>query len=513
MNFKRIQNIFFFVLFFSPWFGLNTSYLQGQINNTLYFVPEIYQARFLNPAYPLSCRTVIGVPILSSMYLDYMNTNISYNKIFNEETPTQPHVLNPQLLINKLSKRNFISFDAHFHLFSLGIKRKSGDFTFDVTEKTRLWTGIPRQLLGFPIYGNGDPNYFQSSFNGLGVDFDYYREFALGYSRRINEYYSIGVRTKLLFGKLNLYTKELDIGINTNEEDFRWTVYSNANINASFPIIIQQDNSGNITGVSLASISPIELFFNRSNPGFAIDLGGILKINENLSAYASIVDLGFIRWRSNVQNINQDGEFTFSGFTNLLNLGETNFSELLDSLYNEFLVDVGHLNYTSFLPLQIYLGSSYQLLPKLTVGALNRNMIYNKKIFPSLTLTLNYQLFKFSKIALGYSIINRSFNNIGLTWYIGSKGLQFYVSQDNNLFLPFNGVIYQQTGLVSSRLLGFQNYNIRFGLNILIGCRAKKINYDKLMCPWMRRMEPEWLKNKEYYPNYLKKPGKNKKKK
>ncbi len=490
----------------------NSQWIIGQINNTMYFMPEIYQAKFLNPAHQQQCKVVLGLPLLSSIYFNYANTNISYNKLFSESTATDPHVLDPYKFIDKkLSKRNYIYFDSHFHLFSLGIKTKKANYTFDVTEKFGFWFGFPKKLLGLPLFGNGHPDYMQSSFNGLGIDFDYYREYAFGYAKQIDEYLSIGFRVKALFGKLNIYTKKLDFGLNTGEEDFAWTIYANSKLNMSLPLDITQGADGQISPTR-GSLSPIDLLLNRKNPGAAIDAGVIYNIDEKIDVYASIIDFGMIRWRSNLNNINQDGEFTFEGVENLLNFQGTDYSGILDSIYNEFLADVQHNKYTSYLPLKIYLGATYKLTNKLVFGGVNRNMIYNRKLFPSLTLTANYKLRPSIKVALGYSIINRSYNNVGLTWYFGRKGLQFYVAQDNNLFLPINGYIYATKQKMSSRVLGFQNYNLRFGFNLIFGCRQKTKIPEKLACPWMRRLDPDWLKNKEYYPSHIKKPKYKKKK-
>jgi len=40
--------------------------------------------------------------------------------------------------------------------------------------------------------------------------------------------------------------------------------------------------------------------FNKNN-GVGIDLGAIYKYDEKITLYASIIDLGFIHWGSNVQ--------------------------------------------------------------------------------------------------------------------------------------------------------------------------------------------------------------------
>lgn len=466
-------------------------YSSAQQNLTMYFMPEIYQAKFLNPSYQQSCRVVLGLPALSSIYFNYTNTNISYNKIFSEKSTTSNHVLDPDVFIKKLSKKNYISFDTHIQLFSLGIRVKQSVFSLDITEKIGISLGIPKKLIGFPLHGNLHEDYINTSFKGLEIDLDHYREYALGYSRQIDEDFIVGGRAKLLFGKLNFYTKKLDIGINTDPDDFAWTVYADSKINFSLPVNIQQDQTGAISGVEPQDIDPVGLLLNRKNYGAALDIGATYHYDERISLYASIIDIGMIRWRSNLNNIQQDGEFAYEGVEDLFNFRDTDYSEFLDSLYNVLLVDVSNKKYFSYLPLKMYIGATYDLNRKTEIGALNRYMIYNKKVFPSFTLSLNYQLFKSFKTSLSYSVINRSYTNIGLGFYIGRKGLQFYMVNDN----------------INPRIQDLQNIDLRFGFNIILGCKIKEKVAKGEACPWMKRMDPDWLKNKMYYPKHIKKRG------
>lgn len=496
----------------------------GQLNNTMYFMPDIYQSRLLNPAYINPCKVYIGLPLLSSMYFNYANTNISVYKIFSERTETENLLVGDKFL-KKLNHKNFISLETHLALFSLGIKVKDNFFSFDLTEKIDFHAGLPKDLLGFVLAGNSSEKYSNSVTKGLGFDFNYYREYSFGYSRILNDKLIVGAKAKVLFGKLNLYTNKLRISLITDPDLLTLTLGADSEINSSFPILIKQNSTtGNIEGISTidSEMDATKILLNKNNPGFAIDLGAIYNYNENINFYASIIDIGLIRWRSNPNNVIQDGEIGFEGI-NILDLGSFNLQGFLDSLYNEFLPNVTNNKYSTFLPLKLYLGADYQLTKRINAGLVSRNVIYNRRIFPSATLSANLQLAQRFKTSLSYSMINRSHKNAGMAFYIGRQGLQFYLVNDNiyGLIRPFT----------------LQNFDMRFGFNLIFGCRAKsksstatstgpgfssnpfesdsfestqkqsnikRSDVQGAGCIWIKEMDPDYIKKKKYLNNTIK---------
>jgi len=64
-----------------------------------------------------------------------------------------------------------------------------------------------------------------------------------------------------------------------------------------------QNPDGSITTApSLASTSLQKYLINSGNPGFGIDLGLKYKITPKLSASLSIIDLGAINWKNNLNS-------------------------------------------------------------------------------------------------------------------------------------------------------------------------------------------------------------------
>ena len=442
------------------------SNLSGQYSNTMYFMPDIIQSRYLNPAIGQQCKFTLGVPALSSFYFNYANNAASYNDVLGRGVP---HVLDPQETVNLLHKKNYIETSIQPTLFSLGYRHKDFTFSFDIIEKINLLVGIPKDLVAFPLYGNikpGELSGFLDSkntydFSGLGVDFLHMREYAFGIAQDYNEYFSRGLRLKLLFGKMNVNTQKVKSSIYTNPEGIHdITMQTDNVINASLPLDYVINNN-RISGATYNDAGISDILLNRKNYGIAFDLGGIYSFYEPFVFHASLLDAGVIRWQTNPINVEQDGEFIYEGIDDLQDSDVTSYGrEILDTLAEEFLYSSGNDGYYTLSPAKIYLGATYQMMENLKIGILSRNELKERRLFPSVTLSANYKPLKHVLATLSYTVANRSLNNIGFGLGVGTEVFQFYVINDNVL-----GTIYPQT---------IQNMGIRFGMSMLFGCRERQ---------------------------------------
>jgi hypothetical protein len=86
-------------------------------------------------------------------------------------------------------------------------------------------------------------------------------------------------------------------------------------------------------------------------------------------------------------------------------------------------------------------------------------IVYKSKVMPSITLTGQAKPTYWLGFVGSYTIQNYSYNNLGFGFYIGKAPVQFYMVSDNALafFKPLD-----------ARMV-----NIRFGLNINLGCSKK----------------------------------------
>ena len=84
-----------------------------------------------------------------------------------------------------------------------------------------------------------------------------------------------------------------------------------------FPNIIV--NTSGFDSSAFDNFSVSKYAFKKKNTGMGIDLGGVYKLNKKISFSASVIDLGFIKWKSGINNYvsnnpNRTFVFNFYGY-------------------------------------------------------------------------------------------------------------------------------------------------------------------------------------------------------
>ena len=244
----------------------------------------------------------------------------------------------------------------------------------------------------------------------------------------------------------------------TDQNSFGLNLIGDYTINSSFPITISPlDANGNFTDITVNNIDPSRFILNRGNPGFAIDLGVIYRYDNKITLSASLLDLGFQRWRTDLNNVSGNGAFVFEGVDPGDDVISFSFiNEMADSLLNSIDKSITLSPYTSYIPAQIYLGGSYQLKENISLGAVSRNSFYRSKIHSSLTVSAQADLADRILATVSWSYLNNSLKNIGTGIAYYGAGFQFHLVSDNlrGFFYPF-----------STRTV-----NLRAGFNIMFGC-------------------------------------------
>jgi len=427
----------------------------GQQSNTLYLQHDIPQSSLLNPAVQLACKWYVGIPGLASSHLSYSNTAFTYNDLAGTDT------WNLKGVLAQMHRVDLFSVEAFLHPISLGYRYKSFYFTFNVSEKSHMFQLLPRRLAETIITGNGTFVGRTARYNALRPAAYYNREYSLGISKVWDAKWIFGARAKVLFGKANLYNSRSRIGLFTAEDNFSLLLEGDYLINSSFPLSISEDANGNINGAELGDINPIQLLLNRGNPGFAVDLGAIYRYNDKITLSASLLDVGMIRWRTDLNNISGAGAFEYNSTTPGTEIVSRGFAnQMADSILNAFDINISQDPYTSFLPSQVFLGSSYRIKENITLGAVNRNLFFRNKVHSSLTLSASADLADRFLATVSWSYLNNSIKNIGAGLAYHGKGFQFHVVSDNLLgfFFPFNT----------------RTVNLRAGFNLMFGCPRDK---------------------------------------
>ncbi len=460
----------------------------AQQNHTLYFMHAIPQSNFLNPAVQNSCRIFIGLPVISGLHANLAHNGFTFNQLFNDESGGT-YSIDATTIEKKIANRNYLESELYANLFVFGLRMNKTYFTFAVRERDDFALFYTRDLFSLVYKGNTQFEGEWISLKGTGINFSHFREYSIGVSVQTDPQHTYGVRAKLLFGKLNLTTTRNNIGLFTEENTFNLLVNTGLRVNASLPVALNVDANGNYRFNDNYYTSARSLVFNRKNPGFAVDAGFIYRYSEQLAISGSILDLGFIAWRSNLTKYSAEGAYLYTGPLSDSTWADSFLWDLFDGINTNTTASVAQNNYLYFLSPRIYLGATRELNDRLTVNALTAAKIYRQKILTGVSLSADYAITPQLAAALSWSWVHRSVNNVGVGLMLGHNPVQFYIVSDN---LP--GLIWPQST---------KNLNLCFGLNLNLGCgrvteqRGDQMSTADCGCFWIRKAEEKKKKMKK----------------
>ncbi len=447
-------------------------------DNTLYHIPVIPQANQLNPALIHRCRVYVELPVISSIKLNIRNTGFGFHDAVHSDEATGPDVyfLDLEKLDRKLRSINYFMTYLDVDLLGIGFPVKDWYFTFGINHHTSLRLSYPDDIVTVKD-GNWDVDAgapIPISFSGLGIDISMWNSIGISAAREVNDQLTAGLRLKYLQGMANLNTRRSQLDLNTLENPVALEAEARYLMNVSFPVVLGYNNSGLVDEINLDNVFGNitgDFIFNK-NRGAAIDAGIVFDYDDNIQLSASITDLGFIRWKKNVNNFNAEGSYSFTGIDIDRYQSEPGQADLLqalqDSLFRAFTAEGTTKGYFTMAPVRVFGGITYKFLPKLNAGAMTRIEFYDLNIRPSLTLSMNYTPIPSLAATLSYTVMNNKFDQAGAGLVLGNRGAQFYILTDN---IPV-----RFTGLAGSPV--FWPYNarmlsLRFGFNLLFGCNQK----------------------------------------
>lgn len=414
-----------------------------------------------NPAHHTPYNGYFGMPALSNLNLSVTNTSFHYKNIFKQDSEGYPVSINADRFINSLSKNNnWLNVSLNEEILGFGFRAGKAFITFSTRTRIDQYFKFSKDLITLPLKGNmaftGDNNYANPSLN---VTLDAYQEFGVGVQVAITDKLYIGIKPKFLIGLASIRTKELSAKIYTNPVDYAMRMEYDADISIISAMPFAEDE----LALDFDNFSVGQAF---KNIGFAVDLGGVYRINDKMGVGASLLDMGFIQWKSNGKRLKSspenagtfydNGDIAFSGLTaneisQLLGDEEAQ-DQFLDTLKHYFPLDEENfsnerVNLTMRFTAEFY----YQLTEKHRFTAHFMGSIIGKKLVPQFTLAYNGKLAKFLDLCVNYSMKPNSFSNIGLGLGFDGGPIYFYLGTDNIIaaVAPLNAnTINFQMGLI-----------------------------------------------------------------
>ncbi len=472
-------------------------------DQTLYNMTNLRLSMNNNPARQHKCNVFIGLPVLSSTYLDVVNTGFTYKDLFSAETAEGKFDFEVDQFYNSLSSVNHLNLENQLSIFNVGFWVKDYQVTLDMTNKTVQRFSYPQS-----VFNIKDGNYYEdgSSLNlsNFGEDFSNYNEIGLAVSKEVIPGLTVGVKLKYLVGIANFTTKKFDLDWETSTEDasnYAYTYTTKFDFRTSSMMPIEPIYNENGIPDSLAgtdefddfspTTSAIMSMVFQKNRGLGVDIGVVYNLNNMFEFSASVVDLGYIRWKNNALiATTEESEFDFTGAdankyapvglgifstfedTDLRQVAIDSFvNDMLDTLISLSNPNFENKAYTTSLSTKMYFGANYSPVSWFDIGLLYRGYFYKNKLHSAFTTSANINLWKGWSYSLAHTIQYKKYNNIGMGLAYKLGPFQWYAISDN-IALPIYGL--SSLKAANTLIKSTKQLTFHVGFNLTFGCRNKK---------------------------------------
>lgn len=431
----------FFLLFIILIYAVHASHLHSQ-NNMLYFLDGVPASNKLNPAFIPDSKWHLDLFLLPDLQTEVGNNAFSVKDIIFNKDGRAVTALHTSQDIERFYQRvrNVNSFDTNLdlNLLSFGVSGNKDDYyTFDASIRLSGKAFLPRDLFKLAFYGTpeetGD-NIFKLT--KTGVEASVYSEIGFGYSRRLNEAWTVGGKFKYLMGYASIHSINRRMNLNINQE--AWTMDSDAEIFGSVPLDYQTKENKNI---DFRSFSPwdtgeyMKLLGNPAGSGMAVDLGVTWQPSDPLTLSAALIDLGFIRWKKNLVQGGMHGSYEYTGVE--YQKGDSiNWEKIGNELENAFKFGSSAGNpFTQRLTANMLIGAEYAIQNNhISFGALSRTMMYSSHVSQEITFAANFRPIDWFNAHLTYSFLNGGGNTLVLGTKFHYGPFQTYIMTD---YFPF----------------------------------------------------------------------------
>ncbi len=423
-----------------------TNNVGAQQVSTLYWMQGVPQSIYFNPGLTPDANIYMGMPGLSAVHVRYANSAFRIDDLIKRNDDGLFYIDDNNML-SKLGENNYLGVGAQAELLAFGFRVEENYFSLNLTDKADVLFTYPDDFMYLSLKGN---DHFRekdqaADFAGLGVNASHYRELGLGFSRQWLDELSAGVRAKLLFGIANINVEKYDYVFYTDPETYGLDFHSYMLLNTSQSFIdIEVDDDITEIDMTTRDFELQNYMLNFNNLGFAIDLGGVYEIDERFEVGLSVLDLGFISWKSDVENLVLERAFNFEGFdlNDIINFiddadddNDFDFGQILSDTLNEWInLEQTYNSYRTMLPTKILLSGTFNITDIHKTGLLFRGDIFEGNFYPSVTAAYHIQPIPPVGASLSYSYMHNNFSNIGLGFHLNFYPFQFYLVMDN--FIP-----------------------------------------------------------------------------
>jgi len=457
-------------------------------NSQVMYYMNLPQNHLLNPALRPSNTVSIGLPALSGINMNINNNFVNFSDVFQNSTTSDSvyTFLHPkydvETFLDKIKDKNFLEPEVSVQLFSLGFSAGKDLYIFmDINDRVAGNAVIPGDVFRLALLGNENFVGKSIDLSAFRSDMKYFREFGFGFSKNFTNKLRIGVKGKMLYGIATAAVDNNAFDITVNS-DYTHTLNADLAVNFSAPLIITKNTSGDIEGIEFddtrfdTNKGIMDFALGKKNTGFGIDIGATYDITDRLSVSAAVTDLGYIKWKKDLVNLQAKSSFEFSGLNMVDVVNGTKTidelgQEMLDSLKNSFDISDTKNPFTTYLPCGVTVGGSYKVTKNFSLGILSYSRFIGKQIRESLSLSANVNIKNTFSTSFSYTMANNRYDNLGFGIAFKPGIFQFYMMSDR-IPVTWNKAIIDGKSIPFPA--SWNTINLRLGMNLVFGNKVKK---------------------------------------
>lgn len=413
---------------------------QAQYLRSSYFMEGTSARLQLNPGLQPT-KGYFNMPIIGSFNMSASSNVLGTSDII-DLMDSGSDLYSNDKLFDRLKADNRLNVNLNTDILSFGWYRGKGFWSVNVGLRADFGAALAKDMFsmmrtmnGFALEDVAGTNQSYSLSNQT-LNMKAYAEVGLGYSRRITEKLTVGGRVKVLLGlaraEMNINQFDLDLEVpnlrNYQDDASRGELspsdwYGKGYSYAAEGNVITTLKGGGMTFDNNGMIDDFDLDagdLGIAGSGFGIDLGASYKVWDNLTVSASILDLGFLKWKESETTV-----ATVSGGDEVT-INSENYDRYIggDFLsFERFDFEEGSpekVKTKTRLYSTLLLAGEYGLLNnKLSVGAMYTARFAEPKTLNELTFLATFRPKNWLNAAISYSPIQASGKSIGLAVKLG----------------------------------------------------------------------------------------------
>ena len=503
---------------------------------TLYFLENAPMRHTINPAFqPVSNGYLNFTPLgwtsmsvgnntytLGDFFIVDTNPNSStYGKTITMLHPNATEQRNS--FINRIPSMTLTNSEITLGFLNFGFRVKDkGYMTFGFNEHIEIANTMPRSLLTTIMGGTLDLTDSNIDLNGMSIGMQMYHEFAIGYSHKINDEWTVGGKAKLLLGQAYANVNGRQLGITTNTD--QWNIKGNLDIDFAGPVnvdylnsriggqsiqqVIDQFEAGTFNMDSLVNTRDTKKLLVQlvkpSGYGAAFDLGVTYKPIKNLQLSLALTDLGFMYWTRTTRygaNMNttfngvgeidlndpayqdENGKFSIDKVTEK---AVDKFKGMLKDIYINSSTSTSMIKMTNA---RLNFGVDANFWDnRVGVGIVSATRLYNSKLYEEVTFGAAFRPVNWFNIAASYSLLeNGKYSNVGAAFgFMPYDGINLTLAMD---YIPTHYAAMNNKGkqlyVIPDQA---KKVNIALGFSIVWGSNRPDKDHDGVwnkldMCP------------------------------